>query len=98
MNLFLLIAAAVLLGLAGDVLFKTSPARLPVLGFVLYASSGIPVWLSYRRGSWMAVSALWQAMAVLISILLGVALFGETLTLRKILAFALALTAAWLAD
>ncbi len=91
MILLLLIAGGVACGISGDYCFKTNSRLL--LGFSLYAASGIPVWIAYRHGTWMEVAVYWGVLAILISGIMGVALFHEPLTLRQWIAFGLAVAA-----
>ncbi|HLJ77854.1 MAG TPA: hypothetical protein VKT75_10610 [Acidobacteriaceae bacterium] len=87
----LFVTVGLALALAGDYTFKSD--RHVWLGFILYATSGIPVWFSYRHGSWMEVAMYWSVLAILISALMGVTIFGEVLTGRQQIAFVLAVIA-----
>src|SRR5579872_4864280 len=96
MKASLVVLFAVSIALAGDVFFKKA-SGVPWLGFLLYAASGLPIWYSYRIASWMQIGVLWQALAIVMTIGVGVLVFGEVLSWRKIAAFGLALISAWLA-
>lgn len=97
MKVLLLVGLAVALGLGGDVVFKKDTG-IPWWGFGLYAASGLPVWIAYRNGTWMQIGVLWQALVTVLNIGLGILLFSEVLTTKKLSAFLLALIAAWLAQ
>lgn len=81
----------VALGLSGDYCFKSD--RYLWLRFLLYALSGVPIWLSYRHGTWMEVATYWSVLAVLVSGVMGVTLFHESLSPRQQLAFLMAAAA-----
>jgi EamA domain-containing membrane protein RarD len=91
MIVFLLVAAGVTLGLSGDYYFKLNQRLW--LGVLLYAASGLPVWCSYRLGTWMQVAFLWSILAILVSGVIGLGFFHETLSLQQWIAFGLAAVA-----
>jgi len=96
----LLIAWGVMFALSGDYLLKTSAGvdvRL-FAGVWLYGSSAIPVWLAYRRSGWMDIGLLWSVMALVLCAFVGAAILHEPMTVRKWIAFGMALASMLLWD
>jgi len=93
--IFVWVALGVLMGLSGDFCFKTSsfPSMKLLYGFLLYAGSGVPVWIVYRRSSWMSVALLWSVLALVVSVGIGVLMFREHIAVKDWIAFGLALAA-----
>jgi multidrug transporter EmrE-like cation transporter len=89
MSVLALVIIGLLLALSGDMVFKSGIHTWA--GFTLYAASGVPVLFSYRFGTWMQVAVYWSNLAIVLSGVLGVLWFRETLGMRQVVSFALAI-------
>jgi multidrug transporter EmrE-like cation transporter len=91
-----MISLGISLGLLGDVFLKQSGGvadwRL-VLGTLLYSVAAIPVWIAYKHASFTWIAIAWQALSLSVSVLIGVTVFRESLTPKRLAALAFALAA-----
>ena len=82
--------------MAGDVFLKKSQVynyKLLVLGLILYSAGVIPVAIVFRKMDFGSVFLVWEALTIILALLIASFYFKETLTLYKGLALLFALGA-----
>jgi len=92
-------AIAVALSTIADVYLKKSQLsnyKFIVLGIVLYAAGALPVAFAFKVVDFSLVFFIWQAIAIILGLGLGMALFHEQFSLLKFAAFIAALVALFL--
>jgi hypothetical protein len=98
--LALLIAAGTGLTALADVFLKKAPAFASVYtlaGALLYCSVAVPVVFAFRLTGFGALFIMWEAVYVLLGIVLASLLFAEPITFCRVLSLILALGALVLA-
>lgn len=91
----LLVSIGIVMGVIADVFLKKSQIvdwRL-TLGGLLYGLAAVPVWMAYKRASFAWIAIAWQALSLSLSLFVGLTIFGETLTPKRLAALAFALAA-----
>lgn len=85
----------VLIGLTGDAFFKKGAKHFPFvfLGALAYLCCSIPATLAFRSSSYMTVCYRWDCYSLLATPIIGLLIFGEHLTFRKIAVLGLLLAA-----
>lgn len=85
------IALAVVISTVADVFLKKSDlsnANYLVLGILLYAIAAPAVAIGFNLVDFSVVFFIWEAVAIVLGLALGIIMFGEQLSLLKFLAFA----------
>lgn len=101
---FLLVALGVVLATIADVFLKKSHMdSVPYLavGIVLYAIGALPIAAAFRVMDFSVVFFVWEGVAILLGLVLGIMLFKEQFSLLKVAAFlsaSLALVFSYLAS
>lgn len=96
LEIFALVTVGVALSMIGDVLLKRShEGSLWVLGggLVFYFLGCIPVVLVFRLTTFGNVFILWEALTVILAVVVGQLLFDENITANKLVAIGLVVAA-----
>jgi multidrug transporter EmrE-like cation transporter len=97
LRLWALIALGATLTMVGDTYLKRSngldrPIDLG-LGLFFYMLGCVPVIFAFKHTDFSVVFIVWEAVTIVLAIWIGRAMFGEALTLNRLLAVALAIGA-----
>lgn len=87
-----LIFIGVGVSMVGDVFLKNSNAenlKMLALGFIFYGLGAFPVALSFKYIEFGVVFLIWQALTLITALIVGRILFGEIMTINKIVALVL---------
>lgn len=96
LQVFALVIAGVALTMVGDVLLKRSHGQsiwLLAGGLLFYSLGCVPVILVFRLTEFGNVFLVWEALTVVVAVVLGHLLFGESVTTNKLLAVGLVISA-----
>lgn len=99
LSLFL-IACAVALSVVGDFYLKRSGGQLNnffYLGLALYAFSALPAAFAFQRLQFGIVFIIWEALMIILGLLIGSTYFKESFSVNKAIALALCLMAIFFA-
>jgi multidrug transporter EmrE-like cation transporter len=94
--LILLVCGGVLLTVLADVFLKKSSGQnvgFLILGLILYASVAYPVALAFRLTEFGELFLIWETATVILGIAIATAVFRERLSLQRVLALILVITA-----
>ena len=92
-----LVLLALNVGMIGDVLLKKGGVLRLLAGAVLFLVTAFPTWKAYQSASFSSVTILWQSCYLTEGLIVGICVFGDPVTVRKCVAFVLALAAILLA-
>ena len=84
------VALAVLVSTVADVYLKKSNLEnysYLTWGVLLYALAALPVAFAFRTIDFSVVFFIWEALAIILAVVFGIAIFGETLSWQKCAAF-----------
>jgi multidrug transporter EmrE-like cation transporter len=90
------VAIGVVLSTVADVYLKESKFsnfNFIILGIILYALGALPVALAFKYVDFSVVFFIWEAMATILGVGLGIVLFKEHFSYLKFAAFASAMLA-----
>ena len=90
-----LVAVAVVISTIADILLKKSQLQnhsLVLLGAVLYAVAALPVAAAFKLIDFSLVFFIWEAVAIILGLVLGIVMFKESFSVLKFSAFVFALT------
>lgn len=80
------VALAVIVSTIADVYLKKFNADNPTYllwGVLLYASAAFPVALAFRIIDFSVMFFIWEALAIILGVVLGIAIFDETISWQK---------------
>ena len=86
--------------MVGDVFLKKSGGdnfKMLALGFIFYGLGAFPIALTFKYLDFGVVFLVWQALTIIVALIIGRMLFGEIMTINKVLALILVSTAMVLA-
>ena len=93
---FFLILVGIALSMAGDVFLKKSALTnypILVIGILFYALGAIPVAIAFQKIGFGVVFLIWQAVTVIVALVIASLLFKESFTVYKAIALLFALGA-----
>jgi multidrug transporter EmrE-like cation transporter len=97
MSVIALALTGVTLSMVGDVFLKrasTLGSAIDVfLGLTFYVMGCVPVIFIFRAARFGSVFIIWESLTVIMAVLIGYTVFGEALTVRKIIAVFLVVSA-----
>jgi|GEM_PF-3480212 len=88
------VAVAVVISTIADVFLKKSQLQnhlFILLGVVLYAIAALPVAAAFKLIDFSVVFFIWEAVAIILALILGTAIFKESFSALKFSAFVFAL-------